>query len=262
LISESLIEHWRGSPNIDKADTVVQEYLSYFVRHPACADSAVVEEAIDRVRQEIEQAPPAQAQSIILESYSVLQRENKIGGVSGVFPVPAFEVLSMPMYAGLLAWQDSFRMTIGASIDRIFHAPIFDGAIEADFRALIASIAMNWSGTNYAQELTFLNANASRIVGSKFDRLEQYKFVNSSDFLYRANEADQVGKPSGSLNPSDEELYNRNGWTLAWLCKIRPEVCQNSPAFRDFMMAERHRAERMAARRVMGGGQRAAYGRK
>ena len=264
LIAESLIEHWRGSPNIDNANTVVQEYLSYFVRRPgcACADSAIVEEAIDRVRQDIEQAPPAKAQDIILEAYAVLQRENKIGAVTGVFPVPTFEVLSMPMYAGLLVWQDSFRMTIGACIDRIFHAPIFDAVIEADFKDLIASIAVNWSGSDYAKELTFLNANGNRIVGSKFDRLEQFKFANSSDFLYRANESDQVGKPSGSLNPSDEELYNRNGWTLAWLCKIRPEVCQNSPAFRDFMLAERHRAERMAARRVVGGAHMRAYGRK
>lgn len=256
LIDERLIRYWDGRDAVPGADGKVDAaagYIGYLDRASRLgADYAAVEHAVNDVRDAVEAEPPKHAIAKITDTYDMLQKLNMIGGVRGIFPQETYDVIKAEENAGMLLWMDSFRLTVGAKFDSICRA-VFTRAVWTEFRTLVDSIYYDWSGTDYRRELTFMcPARTAAGVGTKFDLLEVYKFMNTSDFLCTPKPVSAVGAPSGSLDPRDDALYNRDGWTLARLCKISPDTCAKyTESLRAVNLAEQHRQDAAKARLAM-----------
>lgn len=222
LIGEELIKAWakgRITANLGGLDDagVLAAYLQFFdndlvqVYQEAGIDQGAVEEAIDRRRVEIDKQPPRDARGLILADYVILQQTGLVGRVRAL-PEATLKCLA----PGQLAWQDTFRITVSARFDT---ARRHKGVEE--FRKLIEYIYCSLPGCDYVREHTFLSDSAMEYnIGSRFDLLCLYKFMNSSDFLYRANASTEAGAPNGTLDPSSGEIYNRNGYVIRWMGKL------------------------------------------
>jgi hypothetical protein len=218
LVSEDLISAWVAghlTKNIPEDDTAVKAlYLGFFdsdlkdIYKAARIDQGQVEEAIDRLRVDIDKKPPREARGEIDAAYDKLQATGKIGDVQAI-PVMTCKCLADCQ----LAWQDTFRITIGARFDTARRRPNHE-----EFQKLLEFIYCSMPGNDFEGELTFLSESTMKYnVGSRFDLLMLYKFMNSSDFLYRANASTEAGAPSGTLDPSSDEIYNRNGYVMRWM---------------------------------------------
>lgn len=218
LVSEDLITAWVAghlTKNIPEDDAAVKAiYLGFFdndlntIYKEARIDQSRVEEEIDRLRVAIDKKPPREARGEIDAAYNKLQTSGKIGDVQAI-PAMTCKCLADCQ----LAWQDTFRITIGARFDAARRRPNHE-----EFQKLLEFIYCSMPGNDFDCELTFLSDSAMKYnVGSRFDLLMLYKFMNSSDFLYRANASTQAGAPSGTLDPSSDEIYNRNGYVMRWM---------------------------------------------
>jgi hypothetical protein len=217
LVSEELITCWMGTkcrnvPSDEKE--LVAAYLKFFdddlmaVYKSANIDQSRVEEAVDRLRVEIDSKAPRDARGHIEAAYDKLQQTGMIGGMKAL-PEATLKCLTECQ----LAWLDTFRMMIGARFDtaRRQKGP-------EEFQKMLEYIYCSMTGNDFERELTFLSEGVMKYnIGSRFDLLSLYKFMNSSDFLYRANASSQAGTASGTLDPSSDEIYNRNGYVMRWM---------------------------------------------
>lgn len=218
LISEDLIKAWvKGhiTANLGAADALAM-YLQFFdndltkVYQEAGIDQSAVEEAIDRRRTEIDKQHPHEACNLILADYSKLEKTGMVGGVRAL-PDATLKCLA----PGQLAWQDTFRITIGIRFD----AARCQKGVE-EFQKLIEYIYCSMPGYDYVREYTFLSDVAMKYIKSRIELLTLYKFMNSSDFLYRANASTEAGIIGGSLDPTSEEVFNRNARAKRMLDKL------------------------------------------
>ena len=256
LIDERLVKYWDGRDAVPDAGGRVDAaagYLAFLDRASRFgADYAAIEHAVNDVRDAVEADLPKNSIAKITDVYDTLQKMNAIGGVRGVFPAETAAMLKADENKGMLLWMDSFRLEVGAKFDNICRS-VFTKSVWADFRNLVDSIYYDWSGTKYRRELTFMcPARIAAGVGTKFDLLEVYKFMNTSDFLFTPKPVGAVGAPTGSLDPRDDALYNRDGWTLARLCKISPDTCAKyAETMRTVNLAEKHRQDALRARAMV-----------
>ena len=253
LICERLVSYWDGRDAVPDANGRVDAAAGYlsFLDRPARfgADHALVEHAVNDLRDTVEAALPKDSIATITAAYDNLQKMNAIGGVRNVFPAETAEVLRADENKGMLLWMDSFRLTVGASFDALCRC-VFTQSAWQDFRRLVDSIYYDWSGTDYRRELTFMcPARISADVGTKFDLLEVYKWMNSSAFMSTPIPVAAFGGPSGSLDPRDDALYNRNGWVLERICKVSPDTCMKyAETLKAVSLAEQHRRDAAKAR--------------
>ena len=223
LISEELIQAWAPRLTKDVAEMTnaqaVAAYLSFFdvdlkaVYLKCGIDQAAVEVAIDSQRQMV--TKPLEARSKIIEMYKKFQTTGKIGEQQAL-PKATIELIGQCHDESFLMWADTFRATIST----LFETARRTRGVEA-FQKMIEYLYCSMPCQKCCDELTFLSDSVASCVAPRDFLLGLYKFMNSSDFEYRANTTDQVGDAAGSRDPKDDEIFNRNERCMKWLKSIK-----------------------------------------
>jgi len=156
---------------------------------------------------------PRQLPQQVQDVYAILSAQNTIGGMGPVLP----DVAKTALAAGKKLWQDELRFTLHQALQEMRHAPYST----ATFASIVRDLREAWPGNNYTAEARLSNVADQRAnVSPRTELLLLTKFVNSTDFLYLPVTPDDAGAAWGSMDPTDETVYNRNAVALSNLQKI------------------------------------------
>ena len=143
--------------------------------------------------------------------YAELAKKNTIGGRGPVFPRETRALLAAAGTDGarLLKWDED-RHTMSAAFERICGEPDTGTALD-EWDSLVCSLRQVRPGDNYAAECALARDKPFSLnvaPGSDFHCF--LKFINSTDFLFRAAAAADIGGASGSMHDlRDKSVYNR-----------------------------------------------------
>ena len=176
-------------------------------------DRAAAAARVDAVRQRLANQNPRQWPKLVQDAYAALAAQNAIQGMGPILP----DVTLRALPAAKKLWQDELRFTLHEALQSLRAAPY----ATSTFASIVRDLRLRWPGNNYAAELAISNvADLQATVAPRLELLLLSKFVNSTDFLYLPAAPEAVGGAWGSMDPSDQEVYNRNAVALGTLRRV------------------------------------------
>ena len=221
LIPEDILFGDFSWNNTSSYSDAVNEYKSFFETAPdsnsvMSTDRQSVVAQVDLVRQTL--MVPGELRSLpqkVKNNYNILVTQNSISGKSPILPADTLSKLT----SDKKLWQDEFRFTIHEALQTLRSEPFS----ASSFNGLIEDIHTSWPGNDYVKEIYLSNtSDITKNVNSKMELVLLQRFVNSTDFLYVPS--NNMNESWGSMNPGDEQLYNRNAVAHSNLLKIQGMV--------------------------------------